>query len=77
MKKGDKIIVDYESIVLRQAQLNSEITERQIKDPDNKNKEFVEKNLINLGAMQMINEIIELYPTISEEQAKNINLKNV
>lgn len=68
MKIGDKTIVDYEYLITRQSQFSSLITENQIKDPENKNKEFVEQNLINLGAMNFINELIDKFPTITINQ---------
>lgn len=70
MYVGDKNIVDYEYLVKRLDQLNSVITENQLKDPDKQDKKLFEQSLINLGAAQMILELIEKFPATTPTPTK-------
>lgn len=53
------ILIDYNYLAQRAGQLSNVISENQASDPNKKNVVKTEQNLINLGAIQMINEIID------------------
>lgn len=57
----EDLIIKYNWLVERQQGLNSVIAENQFRDPKKENVSLTEQNLINLGAMQMIEEIIETF----------------
>lgn len=67
MKEIFIIEVDYNELVIRQADLNQIVTENQISDPEKKDIIKREQNLMNVGAMQMISEIIDKYPRITKK----------
>lgn len=55
--------VNYNWLATRQGELNQVITQNHIENPDKKDIEKYEQNLMNYGAMQMISEIIEKFQT--------------
>lgn len=67
MKEKIILEVEYNELVNRQAGLNQMIMANQIEDPKNEDISKREQNLINLGAMQMISEIIDKYPQTTKQ----------
>lgn len=57
----ENLTVNYNWLAERQQQLNTSITANQVKDPKQQDKALNEQNLMNVGAMQMISEIIQKF----------------